>query len=80
MTYPRQKDVVPKVQFLGITELKSLSIAVIALDTTVWASLAILRVAVVTLGASLCKDCTIPLPPPTPGGVRPRGERLVELN
>ena len=35
LTYPRQKYVVPKVQFLGITEPKSLWIAVIALDTTV---------------------------------------------
>ncbi len=48
--------------------------AVMALDTTVYASLMTLIAAVVTLGASLCKDCTMP------GGVRPRGDRLVKSN
>jgi len=48
--------------------------AVMALDTIVCASLITLKAAVVTLGASLCKDCTML------GGVRPRGVRLVKSN
>jgi hypothetical protein len=35
--YPRQKYLVPKEQFLGILEVKSVSMAVMALDTAVYA-------------------------------------------
>lgn len=71
LTYPRQKYLVPKVQFLGVTEPNPVSMAVVALDATVCASLITLKAAVVILGASLCKDCTML------GGVRPRGDRLI---
>jgi hypothetical protein len=48
--------------------------ALMALDTTVYASLMTLRAAIVTLGTSLYKDCTML------DGVRPRGDRLVKSN
>jgi hypothetical protein len=74
LTYSRQKYLVPKEQFLGIIEFKSVSIAVMALETAVCASLISLIAADVTLGASLCTDCTMP------DGVRPRVDRLVKSN